>query len=134
MKTVSFRSAISPGLIVFLAVVFGITSTLMIRDGAWLGLMINAVVILIFITLFKTTTYTLSHEGLEIRCGPSRQFIQWQDIRRVKFTSNPISSPAFSFKRIQIDYGKMGSVLISPHTRESFMTEYHKRQPLVSNV
>jgi hypothetical protein len=32
-----------------------------------------------------------------------------------------MSSPAFSFNRIQIDHGKMGSVMISPNTREEFI-------------
>jgi hypothetical protein len=84
------------------------------------------------VVLFKTTTYVLSDEGLEIRCGLSRQYIGWKDIRSVKYTSNPISAPAFSFKRIQISHGKMGCVLISPHTRESFMNELHKRQAFTS--
>jgi uncharacterized membrane protein YdbT with pleckstrin-like domain len=128
MKATKYRSSISLGLVAFLALVFGSTSALMIRDCAWLGLVINGSVILGIVVLFKTTTYVLSDEGLEIRCGLSRQFIRWKDIHSVKYTSNPISAPAFSFKRIQISHGKMGCVLISPHTRESFMNELHKRQ------
>jgi membrane protein YdbS with pleckstrin-like domain len=130
MKLVIFRSAVSLGLIAFLFLVFGITTALMVRAGALIGLTINAVVILLIIVLFKTTRYFLTEHGLEIRCGLYRQFIPWKDIRKVKYTSNPISSPAFSFKRIQIDYGIMGSVLISPRTRESFMSEYKKMTSL----
>ncbi len=127
-----FRSSISIALVAFLAVIFGSSSFLMLRDGAWLGLVINGLVILGIAALFRTTTYVLSDEGLEIRCGFSRQFIQWKDIRSVKYTSNPISAPAFSFKRIHISYGKMGCVLISPHTRESFMNELQKHQAVTS--
>ena len=127
MNATKFRSSISIALVAFLAVIFGSTSFLMLRDGAWLGLVINGLVILGIAALFKTTTYVLSDEGLEIRCGLSRQFIRWNDIRSVKHTSNPISAPAFSFKRIQISYGKMGCVLISPHTRETFMYELQKK-------
>ena len=132
MNAMMFRSTISIGLVAFLAVIFGITSFLMLRDGAWLGLVINGLVILGIAALFKTTTYVLSDEGLEIRCGLSRQFIPWKDIRSVKYTSNPMSAPAFSFKRIHISYGKMGCVLISPHTRESFMIELQKHQEVAS--
>jgi hypothetical protein len=132
MKTVVFRSSISYGLVAFLSLVLGITSTIMILDRAWLGLGINGLVILAIFMLYRTTKYILTDEGLEIRCGLFRQFIDWKDIRQVKYTSNPISSPAFSFKRIQIDYGKMGSVLISPHTRESFMAEYQKHRAISS--
>ena len=132
MNATKFRSSISLGLITFLALVFGSTSFLMLRDGAWLGLVINGLVILGIAALFKTTTYVLSNEGLEIRCGFSRKFIRWKEIRSVKYTSNPISAPAFSFKRIQISHGKMGCVLISPHTRESFMNELQKHQAVIS--
>lgn len=128
MKTIVFRSSISLGLVAFLAIVFGITSALMIREGAWLGLAINGGVVSAIFILFRTTKYTLTEEGIEIRCGFFKQFIHWKDIREVKYTSNPISSPAFSFKRIQIDYGKMGSVLISPRSRETFMAEFQRHQ------
>ena len=132
MNAMTFRSSISIGLVAFLVVIFGSTSFLMLRDGAWLGLVINGLVILGIAALFRTTTYVLSDEGLEIRCGLSRQFIHWKDIRSVKYTSNPISAPAFSFKRIHISYGKTGCVLISPHTRESFMNELQKHQAVTS--
>ena len=127
MNATKFRSSISIGLLAFLALILGSASAMMIRDGAWLGLAINGAVILAIVVLFKTTKYIITDEGLEIRCGLYRQFIRWNDIRTVKHTSNPISAPAFSFKRIQISYGKMGCVLISPHTRETFMYELQKR-------
>jgi hypothetical protein len=128
MEKMVFRSSISLGLVAILGLVFVTTSVLMVREGAWLGLAINALVVLSIFTLFRTTKYTLAEEGIEIRCGFFKQFIHWNDIRQVKYTSNPISSPAFSFKRIQIDYGKMGSVLISPRSRETFMAEFQRHQ------
>jgi hypothetical protein len=122
-----FRSSVSVGLVVFLFVALGIPTWLMIRDGVWFGLAIHIGIILFIYWLYRTTKYIVTDEGLEIQCGLRKQQIRWEDVRSVKYTSNPISSPAFSFRRIQIDYGRMGSVLISPHTRENFMNELRQR-------
>jgi hypothetical protein len=99
---------------------------MMIQDGIWFGLAINIGIVLFIYWLYRTTKYIVTDEGLEIQCGLRKQHIRWEDVRSVKYTSNPISSPAFSFRRIQIDYGKMGSVIISPHTRKAFMNQYNR--------
>jgi uncharacterized membrane protein YdbT with pleckstrin-like domain len=112
---------------VFFLVALGVPAWLMILDGIWFGLAINIGIVLFIYWLYKTTKYIVTEDELEIQCGLRKQRIRWEDVRSVKYTSNPISSPAFSFRRIQIDYGRMGSVIISPHTREDFMNELRQR-------
>ena len=120
----TFRSALSPALVVFLAAVLGTVAVLMLNKGAWLGFSIVLLQSFFITILFRTTSYIVGRDELVIRYGFFyKQRILWTSIRTVKYSSSPLSSPAFSFKRIQIDYGKMGSVLISPHTRERFMEE-----------
>jgi hypothetical protein len=117
-----FRSTFSPALFVFLAVVFGTVAVMMIRNAHWFGLSVIALQIAFFFVLFKTTSYVVNPEELIVKYGFFyKQRIPWSSVRRVKYTSNPMSSPAFSFKRIQIDHGKMSSVMISPNTREQFI-------------
>jgi hypothetical protein len=123
-----FRSSVSVGLVVFFLVALGVPTWLMIWDGIWFGLAINIGVMLFIYWLYITTKYIVTEDGLEIQCGIRKQHIRWEDVRSVKYTSNPISSPAFSFRRIQIDYGRMGSVIISPHTRAAFMNECNRMQ------
>ncbi len=117
-----FKSAISWGLVAFLGVILGTTSALMMRDGAWGGLVINAAVVAFIVHGYFTTYYVLEDDALRVRCSFFCNLrIPYASIRRVKYTSNPLSSPAFSLKRLQIDYDKMSSVMISPDTRESFV-------------
>ena len=119
-----FRSGFSPALFVFLAAVLGTVAVLMLMKGTWLGFFTIVLQALFILVLFRTTSYVVQPDELVICYGFFyKQRIQWSSVRRMKYTSNPISSPAFSFKRIRIDYGKMGSVLISPHTRERFIEE-----------
>jgi membrane protein YdbS with pleckstrin-like domain len=119
-----FRSAISPALIVFLAIVLGTVALSMLMKGAWLGFIIVLIQCIFITLLYRTTSYVVGPDELVISCGFFyKQRIPWASIRKVKYSSSPLSSPAFSLKRIRIDYGKMGDVMISPHTRERFMDE-----------
>jgi membrane protein YdbS with pleckstrin-like domain len=119
-----FRSALSPLLVALLAAVLGTAAVLMLMKGAWLGFIIVLIQCIFVTLLYRTTSYIVRREALVISYGFFfKQRIPWTSIRKVKYSSSPLSSPAFSFKRIRIDYGKMGSVLISPHTRERFMEE-----------
>jgi membrane protein YdbS with pleckstrin-like domain len=111
-------------LIAFLAAVLGTVAVLMLMKGALLGFIIVLLQCVFVTFLYRTTSYTIRPNELVVSYGFFyKQHIPWASIRKVKYSSSPLSSPAFSLKRIRIDYGKMGSVLISPHTRERFMEE-----------
>jgi membrane protein YdbS with pleckstrin-like domain len=117
-----FRSAISWGLFGPIGLLLTGSSLLMINSGAWVGILINALVAVLIIWLYKSTYYIVSDHEIIIRSGPFfHSHIPFESIRSVRSTSNPLSAPAFSLKRIQIDYGKNQFVIISPHTREEFM-------------
>jgi len=117
-----FKSAISLMLVVPVFMLIGFTTMIMAREGAWPGVLINALVIAFMIHAYFTTYYELEDDALHIQCSFFYSLrIPYASIRKVKYTSNPLSSPALSLKRLQIDYGKMSSVMISPHTRETFL-------------
>ena len=85
---------------------------------------------LYIITLFALIfplNYTLSEQGLEIRHGLIRRHIKYTSICGVTPSSNPLSSPALSLKRLHIDLGAYSSVLISPERREEFVQQLDLR-------
>jgi hypothetical protein len=52
------------------------------------------------------------------------------DITKVNYTWNPVSSPAWTFKRMQISYGRYGFDLLSiPKDEEQFFTLLKERCP-----
>jgi membrane protein YdbS with pleckstrin-like domain len=117
-----FKSAISLMLVVPVFMLIGFTTALMAREGVWPGVIVNALGIAFMVHAYFTTYYELEEDALHIQCSFFYSLrIPYTSIRKVKYTSNPLSSPAFSLKRLQIDYGKMSSVMISPHTREAFL-------------
>jgi hypothetical protein len=52
------------------------------------------------------------------------------DITKVSYTWNPISAPAWTFKRMQVSYGRYGLELVSiPKDEEQFFTLLKERCP-----
>lgn len=77
--------------------------------------------------LLVSTRYTLTDDVLKIRCGPFGWQIALQDIRNVTPTRNPLSSPALSLDRLQIDYGRGKTIMISPKDSGEFLAELWRR-------
>ena len=70
------------------------------------------------------TRYIVTQDQLIIHS----MFLKWTilktDIQKMSPTNNPLSSPALSLDRLQIDYqkdGKNKSVLVSPKDKEKFL-------------
>jgi len=83
-------------------------------------------VVMILIILFAGwiwfgTGYKMMDNELKIYCGPFRHTISLQDIKEIKSTRSPLSSPACSLDRMEIKFGKSKRVMISPADREGFI-------------
>ena len=71
--------------------------------------------------------YEITAAKLIVRCGVvMRKEILLSSIVAARPTRNPLSAPAWSLDRLQIDYkkeGGIGSVLISPQDKPGFLRE-----------
>ena len=86
------------------------------------GQLIIMIAVILFIGwIWFGTGYEISDDELKIRCGPFRQRIPLQEIKEIKITRNPLSSPALSLDRMEIKYGKSKRVMISPADKEGFI-------------
>ncbi len=84
----------------------------------------------IAIVFYSFAVYQITPEALVIRSrtyGLKFASIPLRSIRSVRPTRNPLSAPAWSLDRLQIDYtdeaGKRRFTLISPKDREGFMRD-----------
>ncbi|MHA6251179.1 PH domain-containing protein [Oceanobacillus sp. CAU 1775] len=68
------------------------------------------------------TGYLIKDNKIKIYYGPIRQTIEIPEIQLILLSKMPLSSPALSFKRIQISCGKYDIVAISPKNREKFIS------------
>lgn len=113
-------------------------STVVCLSGAWLALSeggqgrwATALILLVSaaipVWIVLSTSYRLGRTQLRVRCGPFRWTIPLAEIRDVRPTRNPLSSPAPSLDRLRIDYGDRRSVMISPRDKEGFLRELEAR-------
>ncbi|HEU4988637.1 MAG TPA: PH domain-containing protein [Gemmatimonadaceae bacterium] len=88
-----------------------------------------AAVLLLFRWSYRSTTYVLGADALVVRCAGMRWRVPYGEIRRVEYTSNPISSPALSLRRLAVSYGAAGWLLVSPTDRAAFVAALARRVP-----
>ena len=94
-------------------------------------LMIMIAVILFVGWIWFGTGYEISENELKIRCGPFRQRISLQEIKEIKRTRSPLSSPACSLDRMEIKYGISKRVMISPADKEGFIKMLMGKSPQI---
>lgn len=86
------------------------------------------------IHLFHNTTYTIQKETLHIKSGFFRYpSIAIKDIKKIEKTNNLIASPAASFDRIELYYGKYDSIVLSPKDKHKFAAALIKINPEIQN-
>ena len=84
--------------------------------------------------IFLKTTYIVENKTLKIKCGfLFNKNILIDDIKGIKKTKNLISSPAPSFDRIEIKYGKFDEVIISPKDKVGFAKDLTLINPTIVN-
>ena len=79
----------------------------------------SAVFILLLIVPCK---YTLFGDHLLVQSGLIKYIIPYAEIRKIEKSSNPLSSPALSLKRVKITRQK-GFLLVSPTDRDQFIRD-----------
>lgn len=124
MEAKVFKSSISWWLMGFTMTMLIGTSVVMLFERAWLGLLINASVIIFLLHLLLNTYYWIKEDKLKIVCGILyKQEISILEIKDIQPTTNPLSSPALSLDRLAIRYGNRQTVMISPKDKKAFIKE-----------
>jgi len=125
-------------LIVVFIVFFGPLIPNYINDGfnSTMFLMTLALIILfgLIVHMFFNTTYKIEKEKLHIKCGFFKyRPVNIKEMKKVSTSSNVISSPAASFDRIEITYGKFEELIISPKYKTKFVEDLQKINPKIIN-
>ena len=137
--TKRYSSKVSYGLLTVVFIVFFSPLILnLIKSGINLNLaLISFFLILIFglIThMFLNTVYIIEEKKLKIKCGFfSYKPVEIDEIKEITKSSNIISSPAASFDRIEIKYGKFEELIISPKNKFEFAQYLKNLNPKIKN-
>ena len=71
--------------------------------------------------LLLSTSYRVETDSMLINSGPFSWTIPLAEIQSIEPSRSPLSSPALSLDRLEIQYGSGKSVLVSPVDREAFL-------------
>jgi hypothetical protein len=89
----------------------------------WLGLFVVVLVILFFVYLVRSTSYVISGEVLQVKCGFFyEKIIDVNKIKTIKEVADFFGSPATSVNKVEIKYNDKESVAISPVHPADFIT------------
>ncbi|PEC48056.1 PH domain-containing protein [Bacillus sp. AFS096315] len=103
------------------------------RTGIIISLVVFVFLLPILIVLvwaLFNTYHELTETEFKSKFGFITILIPYSEIRTVNFSNNPVSSPAWTFKRLKIEYQKYGFALLSlPKDEEIFLQEIKKRCP-----
>ena len=135
-----YKSKVSYGLLIAISLImFGPfmfkLSDYTLNTQRILGILLLLVTFALILHMFLTTIYTIDNDKLKIKSGFfSYKPIEISEIKRIKKTNNIISSPAASFDRIEIQYGKFKSIIISPKDKLNFCKDLNELNPEIKIV
>ena len=137
--TIIYKSKVSYGLLLVIFLVFygPFVPDLINKELNSKMLMTIGLLTLLFafiLHMFFKTRYIIDENKLKIKCG----FIPYKPIdiatiKEIARTKSIISSPAPSFDRIVIKYGKYDEIIISPKDKQNFVKDLLKINPKISN-
>lgn len=137
--TNTYYSKVSYGLLAAVCVVFFAPIVLNIFiDGITTSIVfIGVTALLLFgfiLHSFFNTTYTIEGDKLKIKSGFfNYKPIAISEIKEIAKSSNISSSPAASFNRIEIRYGKFEEVIISPKNKFELAKHLTALNPKIKN-
>jgi hypothetical protein len=128
-----YNSKIGLELVIPLVLIIGTALTLTITEKpSWIGIAILLPVIFFVVHMFLTTNYTIESDELIIKCGfLFNKTIDIKTIKKITETNNPLSSPATSLDRLEINYGKFDTIIISPKHKTEFINDIKRLNPNV---
>jgi hypothetical protein len=138
--TKKYTSKISYGLLIIIVLLLIAPLISIIQNGVIdkeiaLRLLFMAALLLFVLHVFLNTNYTIDGSKLKIRSGiiPYRP-IEISSIREISKTKSLWSSPAPSFDRIVIKYGKYNKMIVSPKDKVAFVKDLCEINPNIVNL
>ena len=115
---------------VFIGIIIAVFIPL-VMDQDLTSLYIGVPVAGLLLWIWFTTYYVIEKNSLVVRSAFIHKIIPVSEIKSIRRTFNPLSSPALSLDRLEILYGNGKMVLISPENREKFLEELKKLNPSI---
>lgn len=135
--TKKYPAKVSYGLLIFIFLIFfGPLIYDLVNGRSVQGFLIPALIMLLVflfvLHLFFGTVYAIEDNILKIKSGFFKfKPIPVDEIKEVSKTNIILSSPAPSFDRILIKYGKFDEIILSPKDKYSFVKDLTQINPKI---
>ena len=117
-------------LIIPLVIILGVFGLIMALNKVWPGLFIMIVIASIVAHMFLTTYYQIDGRALKIKSGfLFNKTVAIDSIRKITAAKSPLSSASATPGRLEINYNKSDSIIISPKDKAGFLDEIKKINP-----
>ncbi|MGB5434632.1 MAG: PH domain-containing protein [Maribacter sp.] len=127
-----YKSKIGVGLVLFMVFVFTISSYILVIEKSWSGLVFMVLTAVFIAYLFHQTFYTIDGNVLKVKSGfLLNHSYEISRITEIRETNIPISAPAASLDRLEINLNNGQGVIISPKQKYEFIDELKKRNPKI---
>lgn len=134
-----YLSKISYGLLIIVFIVFfSPLVIILIQNGIDTELTLLFLFLIVvygfILHMFFNTEYIIDNTQLKVRCGFfTYKPIKISEMKEISKSTNIISSPAASFDRIEIKYGKFDELIISPKDKIEFAKALTALNPNIKN-
>ncbi len=134
-----YPSKISYGLLIAIGIIFFLPISIEgFNNGTSNHFLITmSILVLVFIIIlytFYSTKYSINKNILHIKCGfLYNDKINIQDIKTIEKTKSLLSSPAASFDRIIVTFGKYDEIILSPQNKVDFVRSLQKINPQIKS-
>ncbi|WP_396223835.1 PH domain-containing protein [Gemmatimonas sp.] len=99
--------------------------------GDWVAAVVTSLVLALVTWVFTSTQYEVGPVELVIRSGPLRATVPIATIRRVSASRTLLAGPALSLHRLEVDYGKYDTAIVSPADQAAFILALTARNPAI---
>jgi len=131
-RAVVFHSRIAPWFTISVLLPVGIMVYIFFQEPWYAAFILLPLLVLILPIYFRTYYRLHPVDGLTVTCGLFyRKTFDPQQLKSIKYTSNPLSSPALSLRRLELKFRNSETIMISPVSREDFIAEIRKYNPEV---
>ena len=126
-----YYSKISKGLFLLIFLLLIILFILFINEkNGWIGIVIILPIIVYIIDIFLNTFYIIENNELKVKCGFFyNKKIKIETIKKISKTNNIVNAPALSLKRIEVQFEKNKSIILSPKHEDDIIKNIIKINP-----
>jgi len=126
----TYKSKYEFVLVIPLVIILGVFGFIMAYNKIWPGLFIMIIIASFVTHMFLTTYYQIEGRALKIKSGfLFSKTVAIDSIRKITAAKSPLSSSSTSTGRLEINYNKSDTIIISPKDRPGFLDEIKKIKP-----